>query len=302
MKHDFIGKLLSVGRVALAPVVAHGIGKDVSVAVERGAGDGASDGRIPLQTMLSILIPEVEGAVTAGGAEGAMDGVESDVVDGVDVVDVALAGWGLAMAFETKVGARVLLLDVLYSTAALDTANGKSGGIDETVDHPGLPFERRLHGLVERGRAIEINDVDVAICRPNDQKLALYVHGIHSLLTFNRRNGGGLPQIPVFDCLVPRTGDEKGRVSCGVWNHVAASNGTIVSRDLRCRAARNIEHTGSFISTRSDDFASILHKSVARSVQCVHTHQSCSIPVPNNSSKQELHARKEPFLHSVPAH
>lgn len=40
MKHYFIRKLLGVGRVAFAPVVAHRVGKYIAIAVECGAGDG----------------------------------------------------------------------------------------------------------------------------------------------------------------------------------------------------------------------------------------------------------------------
>lgn len=55
--------------------------------------------------MFGVFVPEVEGAVAAGGGEGAVDGVEGDGVDGVDVGDVAGLGGGLAVAFEGEVGA-----------------------------------------------------------------------------------------------------------------------------------------------------------------------------------------------------
>ena len=209
MKHHLVRQLLGIGRVTLTPVVTHSISKDVPVTVESSAGDSSPNGWVSFQTVLCILIPEVEGTVTTSGTESAMNRVEGDVVDGVDVADVALVGWGLAVAFEAEVGARVLILDVLDGTAALDTTDGEPGGIDEAAYHPRLPLKWGLHGLVEFGGVVEIDDVDVPVCRTNHQELALYVHSVHPFLALNRGNGGGLSEIPVFDRLVPRTGDEK---------------------------------------------------------------------------------------------
>lgn len=48
VQHDLVGQLLVVGGVALAPVVTDGIGEDVAVAVEGGAGDGTAHGGISL--------------------------------------------------------------------------------------------------------------------------------------------------------------------------------------------------------------------------------------------------------------
>lgn len=48
--------------------------------------------------MLGDSIPEVEGAVRAGGAESAELGVEGDGVNGVDVGHIVL-GW-VTVAFE----------------------------------------------------------------------------------------------------------------------------------------------------------------------------------------------------------
>ena len=209
MKHHLVGQLLGIGRVTLTPVVTHSISKDVPVTVESSAGDSSPNGWISFQTVLCILIPEMEGTVTASGAESAMDRVKGDVVNGVDVADVALVGRGLAVTFEAEVGARVLIFDILDGTAALDTTDGKPGGIDEAAYHPRLPLKRGLHSLVEFGGVVEVDDVDVPVCRTNHQELAFYVHSVYPFLALNRGNRGGLSEIPVFDRLVPRTGDEK---------------------------------------------------------------------------------------------
>ena len=105
MQHDLVRRLRRIDRVPFAPIITHGIRKDISLAVEGRGRDGAADFGIALEAMLGVLVPEVEGAVAASGAEGAMFGVEGNGVDGVDLTDVALAGGGLAVAFEGEVGA-----------------------------------------------------------------------------------------------------------------------------------------------------------------------------------------------------
>lgn len=137
--------------------------------------------------MLGVLIPEVEGTVTAGGAEGAVDGVEGDGVDGVDVVDIALRS--LTVALETEVVGGVLVLDILDRTAALDTADGEASGSREAADYSRLPLEGRLHGLVEFGGVFEVDDVDVAVCGADHEKFVLDIHGVNTLLALHRGNG-----------------------------------------------------------------------------------------------------------------
>lgn len=94
-----------IPRVALAPVVADCVGEDVAVAGEGGGGDAAADLGVALEAVLGVLVPEVECAVGACGAECAVLGVEGDCVDGEDFDDVALGGVVLAMALEGEVEA-----------------------------------------------------------------------------------------------------------------------------------------------------------------------------------------------------
>lgn len=103
MQHDLVRVLLRVMRVALAPIVADCVGEDVAVAVELCRRDGSADLRVPLEPMLGVLVPEVEGAVATGGAKGAVLGMEGDGVDRVNFGDVALGGVVLAVAFEGEV-------------------------------------------------------------------------------------------------------------------------------------------------------------------------------------------------------
>lgn len=117
--------------------------------------------------MFGVFVPEVKGSIAASGAESAMNRVERDSIDGIDVIDVALV-WGcLSMTFEAEVRARVLVLHVLNSTAALDTANSKPRSICEAADYSRLPLERGLHSFVEFGGIVEIDDVNVSVCSSN---------------------------------------------------------------------------------------------------------------------------------------
>lgn len=111
MQHNLDGVLRRVPLVPLAPVVRDGIREDAARLVEGRRNNGATDGRVPLEAVLGILVPEVEGAVGASGAEGAVDGVEGDVVYGVDGDDVV--GRGLAVALEREVGPVTVLEEIM---------------------------------------------------------------------------------------------------------------------------------------------------------------------------------------------
>lgn len=117
--------------------------------------------------MFGVFVPEMEGSIAAGGAERAMNRVERDSIDGINVIDIALV-WGcLSMTLEAEVRARVLVFHVLNSTAALNAANSKTCGICKAADYSRLPLERGLHSLVEFGGVVEIDDIDVSVRSPN---------------------------------------------------------------------------------------------------------------------------------------
>lgn len=105
MQHDLVRVIRGVGGVALVPIVRDGVGEDGAVVVEVGAADASANLGVTLQTVLGVLVPEVEGAVTTGGAKGTMNRVEGDGVDRVDVGLVTGVGCILAMALEREVGA-----------------------------------------------------------------------------------------------------------------------------------------------------------------------------------------------------
>lgn len=214
MQHDLIDRLRRINRIPLTPIVANRVREDAPRAIEGGGRDGTPHFGVALEPVLGVLVPEVKRAVGAGGAEGAVHGVEVDGVDGVDVGLVAGVGGGLAVAFEGEVGARrgvsrmyargkgtwgrgkvpgVFVFDVLDGAAAFYASDRKARGVGEAGDDSGLPFQRALQGLVEFGGLVEADDVDVAIRGADDEELIPRVHAVDSLLAVDRCYWGGLP-------------------------------------------------------------------------------------------------------------
>jgi len=190
MEHDLIRRLLGVEVVAFAPVVANSVGEDVAGTVEARRADGASNFWVSFQSVFGVLVPEMECSVAACCAEGTVDGVEADGVNGEDIANVAVVGWCLAMALETEVVAGILVVDVLNSTAALYTAHRKASTIAKSTDHTCLPFEGRLNGFEEGGGVLEVDDVDPAFCGANDEHLVTAnVHGVDALFGIDCCNG-----------------------------------------------------------------------------------------------------------------
>lgn len=101
MQHHLDRIALRVLLVPLAPVVTNGVSKDATILVKLRRCNAASNVGVSLKTVLGILVPEVECAIRTRCAEGAVNGVEGNVVDGVDIDDVV--DGGIAVAFERKV-------------------------------------------------------------------------------------------------------------------------------------------------------------------------------------------------------
>lgn len=76
MQHHLDGVVLSAVLVALAPVIAHGVRKNAAVLVEGRGGDAATYVGIALETVLGVLVPEVESTIGARSRKRAMDRVE----------------------------------------------------------------------------------------------------------------------------------------------------------------------------------------------------------------------------------
>ena len=150
----------------------------------------------------------------------------------------------------------ILILDVLDGAAALNAANGKTGGIREAADHPSLPLEGALYGLVQFRGLLEVDDVDIPVCRANHQQVVLHVHRVHALLDLHRRGGLLLPEVPVFHRLVPRSRRHHRRA---VGFEVPyASYGLFVLCYLEGLAGGEIGHSGLLVGAARDQLLSVL--------------------------------------------
>jgi hypothetical protein len=97
----------------------------------------------------------------------------------------------------------IFLLDVLDGTASLNATNRKASRVCEAAHHPRLPLQGTLQRLVELGRALQINNVDIPIRRANHTEILLNVQRVHPVLTRHTRRRALLPHIPVLDRLIP---------------------------------------------------------------------------------------------------
>ena len=262
MEHDLIRHLRGIALEAFTPIVADRVRKDVARAREIRRADAAAHLGKALEPVFGVLVPEMEAAVAAGGAEGAVLRVEGDGVDAVDVADVALRGRRRAVAFEREVGRGVLVLDVLDGAASFDAADGEPAVVVEARDHAGLPFQRGLHRLVEIGRFVQVDDVDVSVRGGHDEHAVLGVDAVDALLALHRGDGRRLAQVPVFDRLVPGPGHEDGRRLPGNVDEAHTADGLLVGGYLAGGGlvGGEVYHAGCFIGASPHYFGAVLQR------------------------------------------
>lgn len=141
MQHDLIRQLGRVALKALTPIITDRVCEDIPRPRESRRADRPSHFREPLESVFSIFVPEMERAIAASRAEGAVDGVEGYVVDAVDVTDVALVRRGDAMAFEGEVEGGIFFLDVLDCAATFYAADCEAVRLFEAGNNSCLPFQ-----------------------------------------------------------------------------------------------------------------------------------------------------------------
>ena len=99
--------------------------------------------------------------------------------------------------------------------------------------------------------------------------VAAYVHAVDSVFALDARDGLLLAQVPVFDGLVPGSGDEH----WGVVEHegVDAADGLVVRCDLLglgC-AGSEVEHACCFVCAAAEYFLTVLnHGLVSNNFTC----------------------------------
>ncbi|KAH6604614.1 hypothetical protein Trco_006321 [Trichoderma cornu-damae] len=116
-----------------------------------------------------------------------------------------------------------------------------------------LDLVRRAKGrLVKLGRVLEIDHVDVAIRRADDEQVLLHVHGVHPFLTGESCRRPLLPEVPVFDRLVPGSGDNHGSVSA--VEEADAPHGLVVRPDDDVLLRSQVTHFDAFVRSGRGHF------------------------------------------------
>ena len=177
MQHDLIGQLRRVRAIPLTPVITHTVSENIPLSRKVRGRYRPSDFGIPFQSVLSILVPEMERPVGASSAEGTVLRMEGYSVDGENVGIVAVANARLLspMAFEREVRRAIFVFDILNGASAFHAADGETTTIVEAGHHPCLPFQGRLDGFIELGRVVKVDNVDVAIGGGDDEECVHHV-------------------------------------------------------------------------------------------------------------------------------
>jgi hypothetical protein len=146
----------------------------------------------------------------------------------------------------------------LDSTSAFDRTNGETRSIGETADSSGLPLERALDLLVGSGGLVKVEDLDPTIGSSDNEKLVASVHGVDALLALDGSDGSLLATVPVFDGLVPGTGDD--HVLAADRNAFYALDGGVVCGNClgSGAAVAEVEHHCLVVGACAEDLSAVL--------------------------------------------
>ncbi len=150
----------------------------------------------------------------------------------------------------------ILILHILDRAPTLDAPYSESVRVGKAADDPCLPLERALERLVELGRVFQVDDVDIAVGRAHHQQVVSHVHGVNSFLALHRRRRLALPQIPVFDGLIPRSCDH--HRGAAVLEEPDGPHRQVVLRNLHGLEGREVADLGLLVGTGGDHFLPIL--------------------------------------------
>lgn len=190
---------------------------------------------------------------------------------------------------------RVLLLHILNGAAALDTSDRESVRAGKARNDPSLPLERALKRLVDVCGVREIDDGNVTLGSADNKELTLNVHGVAPLGEVEGGRGSRGPQIPVLQCLVPRSRHQ--HLSCAGIGGVNESYGfyrIVVSRDLCRLSGLEVEEPRGLVCAARNNLGSILHAQLAQSMQYTRLSPT-NIPLTSVPTMLDPHAHKEPF-------
>lgn len=141
--------------------------------------------------------------------------------------------------------------------APLNAANRKAGSVSETTNYSGLPFERALERLVDLGRVLEVDNVDVAVGGAHDAQVVAHVGRVHALLALQGSRSALLTQIPVLDRLVPRARHHHG--CAAAVEEAARAHGLVVGANDNVLLRGEVADLDVLVGRCGCDFGAILY-------------------------------------------
>mmetsp|Transcript_45588 Transcript_45588/g.87177 ORF Transcript_45588/g.87177 Transcript_45588/m.87177 type:complete len:254 (+) Transcript_45588:386-1147(+) len=238
MQKYFVNSCLGiVGLSSFAPLIADSVCKYGPVVVECRARYRCWTFGHCLQALLILLVPEVECAVGSTGHEGALGGMEGDVIHRVDVVVFAVALEGEVLGMHG-------LVHVLHRHATLHRAHEIPRLVWEARDASCLVTQRRDQLLVHLVGFLEIENLDVPLSRAGHQQRVLHAQRVAFVREGLCVRWALLPQVPVPQRLVPASGDEH----VEVVDPGDVADGGVVRGDLRELAGGQVPLLGLLVA------------------------------------------------------
>lgn len=96
--------------MALRPIIADRVGKDVTVGIEATFGNRLFQCLRRFEFGARVLVPKAERSIRANGGQGAVNWMECNVIDSIDVLHVVVGR--NAMTFECEVVLRIDRVDL----------------------------------------------------------------------------------------------------------------------------------------------------------------------------------------------
>ena len=108
--------------MSLRPVIANGIGKDLSSCIKAAFRNTLIHGFGRFQFGACILIPKAESAIGAHGDQSAVNRMKANFIDSIYVLIASSAAGAMTLKGEIILG--IHRIDILYGDATLNAAQG----------------------------------------------------------------------------------------------------------------------------------------------------------------------------------
>jgi len=246
----------SIEGATLAPIVAAGIGKNVTLRAERRAQDGAIDGGETLESLLVVLIPDVDNTITANSSKDRpFGGMEGDMVYTKDV-------FPNTMALEIKGLFFTGFAKGMNCTTAFNTTDEVALGIGKGGNAPKGLAENIIGNsalyLTGLGTSLDVVRDDMTLSSCNNQQATL---DIERVAPFGQiKHGSWLRRtcIPELDRFVPTTTNGKvgygGKSNMAYWS-VMITN--LLGNAVGWQPLSQLVHTNGVVCTATNHRVSV---------------------------------------------